>query len=168
MKRGRGAKFLCNSTQAMLITASWWAFIGVNSIRGCDIISAFFGRLKGKWKAVQLLQPMMVTVKLWRVSRERVIRIQWELKIQRTEAPVCELYGKKWHGMDVLATRFIPSLRLEGQAGESAAVRVIFSTYRSNYRASMWRRTIVLLPSFARYGRVVATHACEPFFSLWC
>ena len=136
MKRGRGAKFLCNSTQAMLITASWWAFIGVNSIRGCDIISAFFGRLKGKWKAVQLLQPMMVTSKLWRVSRERVIRIQWELRMrteiriqweQRTEAPVCELYGKKWHGMDVLATRFIPSLRLEGQAGESAAVRVIFS-----------------------------------------
>ena len=32
-----------------------------------------------------------------------------------------------------LATRFVPILRLEGQAGESAAMRVIFSTYRSNY-----------------------------------
>ena len=66
----------------------------------------------------------------------------------------------------VPATRFIPSLRLEGQAGESAAMRVIFSTYRSNYQASMWRRTIVLLPSLARYCRVVAVHAYEPFFSL--
>ena len=126
-EKGSGAKFLCNSTQAMSTPALWWALIGVNSIRGCDNISAFFGKLKGKWKAVQLLQPMMVTSKLWRVSRERVISIQWELKIQSTEAPVCELYGKKWHSMDVLATRFIPSLRLEGQAGESAAVRVIFS-----------------------------------------
>ena len=86
------------------------------------------------------------------------------LNSRYTKAPVCELYGKKWHSAPLRdsSTR----LRLEGQAGESAAVRVIFSTYRSNYRASMWRRTIVLLPSFARYGRAVATHACEPFFSL--
>ena len=55
------------------------------------------------------------------------------------------------------ATRFIPSLRLEGQAGESAAMRVISLTYRSNYQASMWRRTIVLLPSLARHHRVVVT-----------
>ena len=57
----------------------------------------------------------------------------------------------------VPATRFIPSLRLEGQAGESAAMRVISLTYRSNYQASMWRRTIVLLPSLARHHRVVVT-----------
>ena len=63
------------------------------------------------------------------------------------------------------ATRFIPSLRLEGQAGESVAMRVISLTYRSNYQASMWRRTIVLLPSLSRYRRVVATHAYEPFFA---
>ena len=55
------------------------------------------------------------------------------------------------------ATRFIPSLRLEGQAGESAAMRVISLTYRSNYQASMWRRTIDLLPSLARHHRVVVT-----------
>ena len=67
----------------------------------------------------------------------------------------------------VPATRFIPSLRLEGQAGESAAMRVIFSTYRSNYQASMWRRTIVLFSSLARYRSVVTTHAYEPIFSLW-
>ena len=42
---------------------------------------------------------------------------------------MCELYGKEWHSEDVLATRFIPSSRLEGQAGQSAAMRVIFSTF---------------------------------------
>ena len=77
MKKGRGANILCNLTQAMLTTASWGALIGVNSNTGCDNISAFFG--KGKWKAVQLLQPMEGTSELWRVSRERVISIQWEL-----------------------------------------------------------------------------------------
>ena len=44
---------------------------------------------------------------------------------------MCELYGKEWHSEDVLATRFIPSSRLEGQAGQSAAMRVIFSTFFS-------------------------------------
>ena len=38
------------------------------------------------------------------------------------EVPVFELYRKNWHSVDVLAMRFIPSLRLEGQAGESAAI----------------------------------------------
>ena len=33
-----------------------------------------------------------------------------EIQIQDTEAPVCELYGKKWHSVDVLAMSFIPSL----------------------------------------------------------
>ena len=64
----------------------------------------------------------------------------------------------------VPATRFIPSLKLEGQAGESAAMRVIFSTYRSNYQVSMWRRIIVLRPSLARFGKVAATHAYELTF----
>ena len=50
------------------------ALIGSNSITGCDNIAAFFG--KGKWKAVQLLQPMEGMSELWRVSRERVISIQ--------------------------------------------------------------------------------------------
>ena len=50
-----------------------------------------------------------------------------EISIQDTEAPVCELYGIKWHALNVLATRFTPSFRPEGQAGESAAMRVIFS-----------------------------------------
>ena len=62
------------------------------------------------------------TSEFWRVSRERVISIQRELYIPDTEAPVCELYGKKWQSVDVLDMRFIPSLRLEGQAGESAAI----------------------------------------------
>ena len=77
MKKGRGANIMCNSTQAMLTTASWGALLGVNSIIGCDNIAAFFG--KGKWKAIQLLQPMEGTSELWRVSRERVISIQREL-----------------------------------------------------------------------------------------
>ena len=77
MKNGRGANILCNLTQAMLTTALWGALTGVNSNTGCDNISAFFG--KGKWKAVQLLQPMEGTSELWRVSRERVMSIQWEL-----------------------------------------------------------------------------------------
>ena len=102
------------------------AFIGVNSITGLDKISAFFG--KGKWKAVQLLQPIEGTSELWPVSRERVISIPGELLIQDTETTVCQLYGKKWHTVDVLATRSTPSLRPKGQAGESAAMRVIFST----------------------------------------
>ena len=50
------------------------ALIGSNLIAGCDNIAAFFG--KGKWKAVQLLQPMEGMSELWRVSRERVINIQ--------------------------------------------------------------------------------------------
>ena len=55
MKKGRGANIICNSTQVMLTTASWGALLVVNSITGCDNIAAFFG--KGKWKAIQLLQP---------------------------------------------------------------------------------------------------------------
>ena len=77
MKKGRGANIICNSTQAMLTTASWGALIDVKSITGCDNISAFFG--KGKWKVVQLLQPVEGTSEVWRVSRERVISIQWAL-----------------------------------------------------------------------------------------
>ena len=77
MRKGRGANITCHSTQAMLTTASWEALVGVNSITGCNNISAVFG--KGKWKAVQLLQPMEGTSKLWRASREREISIQWEL-----------------------------------------------------------------------------------------
>ena len=53
------------------------ALIGVNSITGCDNIAAFLG--KGKWKPVQLLQPMEGMSELWRVSQKRVINIQWEL-----------------------------------------------------------------------------------------
>ena len=98
MKKGRGANVRCKSIAAKLTTASWGVLIGVNSTTGCDNITAFFG--KGRWKTVQL----------WRVSRERVISIQWELQIQDTEAPVCALYGKKWHSVDVLVLtmRFIP------------------------------------------------------------
>ena len=77
MKMGRGANIICNSTQAMLTTASWGALMGVKSNTGCGNISALFG--KGKWKAVQLLQPMEGTSELWRVSQKRVISIQWEL-----------------------------------------------------------------------------------------
>ena len=47
--------------------------IGVNSITGYDKISAFFG--KGKWKTVQLFQPMEGTPALWQVPHERVISI---------------------------------------------------------------------------------------------
>ena len=102
------------------------AFIGVNLITGLHNISAFFG--KGKWKALQLLQPIEGTSELWPVSQERVISIPGELLIQDTELPVCELYGKKWHTVHVLATRSTPGLRPEGQAGVSAAMRLIFST----------------------------------------
>ena len=131
MKGGRGANFLCNS------------------ITGCDNISTFFG--KGKWTAVQLLQPMEGTSELWRLSRERVSSIKWKLKIQDTGAPVCELYGKKWHSVDVLATRFIPSLRLEGQAGESAAVRVIFSALQEQLSSlNVKEKQLLLFLSLAR------------------
>ena len=131
----------------MLTTASWGALIGVNSITGCDNISAFFG--KGKWKAVQLLQPMRLGPsygeyrgKEWSVSSEN-----FTFKIRKHQCVNCtERSG------------IVRRLRLEGQAGESAAMRVIFLTYRSNYQASMWRKTIVLFPSLARYRTVVATH----------
>ena len=62
-------------------TASWGALTSVNSNTGCDNISAFFG--KGKWKAVQLLQPMEGTSELWRVSRERVSNGNFKFKIRR-------------------------------------------------------------------------------------
>ena len=76
------------------------ALIGINSITdtGLDNISAFFGN--GKWKAVELLQPMEGTSELW----------PGELLIQDPEAPVCEMYRRKWHTVDVLATRSTPSL----------------------------------------------------------
>ena len=61
--------------------------IGINSITdtGLDNIC------NGKWKAVELLQPMEGTSELWPVSRERVISIPGELLIQDPEAPVCEM-----------------------------------------------------------------------------
>ena len=46
---------------------------------------------------------------------------------------VYELYGNNWHALDVLATRFTPSLRPEGQAGESAAMWVIFSNLQEQW-----------------------------------
>ena len=77
---------------------------------------------------------------------------------------MCELYGKKWHSVDVLASRFIPSLRLEGQAGESAAMRVMFSTLHEQ----LFIRNVnnhCSAPLVRTLSRVV-TRAWEPFFSL--
>ena len=56
MKKGRGANIICNSDPGDVDHCFIRSLIGVNSITGCDKISDFFG--KGKWKAVQLLQPM--------------------------------------------------------------------------------------------------------------
>ena len=53
--------------------------------------------------------------------------------------------------MDVLATRFIPSLRLEGQAGESAAVRVIFSALQEQLSSlNVKEKQLLLFLSLAR------------------
>ena len=86
------------------------ALKGINSITdtGLDNISAFFGN--GKWKEVELLQPMEGASESWPVSRERVISIPGELLIQDPEAPVSEMYRSKWHTVDVLATRSTLSL----------------------------------------------------------
>ena len=110
------------------------AVISKNSITdtGLDNISAFFGN--GKWKAVELLQPMEGASELWPVSRERVISIPGELLIQDPEAPVGEMYRSKWHTVDVLATRSTPSLsgrkvKLENLPPCESSFRL----YRSNY-----------------------------------
>ena len=77
---------------------------------------------------------------------------------------MCELYGKKWHSVDVLASRFIPSLRLEGQAGESAAMRVMFSTLHEQLLIRNVKNHCSA-PLVRTLSRVV-TRAWEPFFSL--
>ena len=81
------------------------------------------------------------------------------------EVPVCELYRKNWHSVDVLAMRFIPSLRLEGQAGESAAIWVIFFTFQEQLSSINVKKNHCSAPLVGTLSRVVATHA---FFSLWC
>ena len=78
---------------------------------------------------------------------------------------MCELYGKKWHSVDVLAVRFIPSLRLEGQAGESAAMRVMFSTLQEQLLIRNVKKNHCSAPLVRTLSRVV-TRAWEPFFSL--
>ena len=75
MKREEARTF-CETPPGNVYHCIRRALIGVNSITGLDNISAFFG--KGKWKAVQLLQPMEGTSELWPVSRERVISIPGE------------------------------------------------------------------------------------------
>lgn len=74
------------------------AIIGVHAITGCDTISAFSS--KGKGKAVQLLQ-----------CNERYARAtanigeEWivpEGTFKDTEALVCQLYEKKYQSADVL------------------------------------------------------------------
>ena len=75
-----------------------------------------------------------------------------------------ELYGKKWHSVDVLASRFIPSLRLEGQAGESATMRVMFSTLHEQLLIRNVKNHCSA-PLVRTLSRVV-TCAWEPFFSL--
>ena len=72
---------------------------------------------------------------------------------------MCKLYGKKWHSVDVLATRFIPSLRLEGQAGESAAMRVIFSTLQEQLSSLNVKENNCYAPLVGTLSRVLATHA---------
>ena len=70
---------------------------------------------------------------------------------------MCGLYGKKWHGVDVLATRFDPSLRLEGQAGESATMRVIFSTLQEQLSSLNLKKNHCSSPLVGTLSRVVAT-----------
>ena len=82
-----------------------------------------------------------------------------EIQIQDTEAPVCELYGKKWYSVDVLAMRLIPSLRQEGQAGESAAIWVIFSTLQEQLSGLNVKKNHCSAPLVGTLSRVVATHA---------
>ena len=72
---------------------------------------------------------------------------------------MCELYGKKWHNVDVLAKRFIPSLRLEGQAGESAAIWVIFLTLQEQLSSLNVKTNHCSAPLVGTLSRVVATHA---------
>ena len=78
---------------------------------------------------------------------------------------MCELYGKKWHSMDALVSRFIPSLRLEGQTRESAAMRVMFSTLQEQLLIRNVKKNHCSAPPVRTLSRVV-TRAWEPFFSL--
>ena len=71
------------------------------------------------------------------------------LNSRYTKAPVCELYGKKWHSAPLRdsSTR----LRLEGQAGESAAVRVIFSALQEQLSSlNVKEKQLLLFLSLAR------------------
>ena len=68
---------------------------------------------------------------------------------------MCELHGKKWHSVDVLASRFIPSLRLEGQAGESAAMRVMFSTLQEQLLIRNVKKNHCSAPLVRTLSRVV-------------
>ena len=61
--------------------------------------------------------------------------------------------------MDVLAMRFIPSLRLEGQAEESATIRVIFSTLQEQLPSLNVKKNHCSAPLVGTLSRVVATDA---------
>ena len=81
-----------------------------------------------------------------------------EIQIQDKEAPVCELYGKKWQcGCACYAIH--PKLKLEGQAGESAAVWVTFSTLQEQLSSLNVKKNHFSAPLVGTLSRVVATHA---------
>ena len=156
MKKGRGVNFLCNSTQAMLTTASWWALIGVNSITGCDNMSAFFGKLKGKWKKSS---PASATNdgdarvmaeyrgKEWSVSNEN-------LKFNIRKHP-CVNYTERSGIVWMCLLRDSWKVKLENLPPCESSFRL----YRSNYRASMWGKNNRYAPLVGTLSRVLATHA---------
>lgn len=129
------------------------AIIGVHAITGCDTISAFSS--KGKGKAVQLLQ-----------CNERYARAtanigeEWivpEGTFKDTEALVCQLYEKKYQ-MCCSMRSIIPETE-KSSPGPFAAMRVIFTTSRdksklssTNLEKSHLSSSVNPLPSWARLG----------------
>ena len=67
----------------------------------------------------------------------------------------CQLYGKKWHRVDVLAMRFIRSLRPECQAGESAAIWVIIFTFQEQLSSLNVKKNHCSAPLVGTLSRVV-------------
>ena len=77
---------------------------------------------------------------------------------------MCELYGKKWHSVDVLAMKFIPSwkVKLENLPPYESS----FLTLQEQLSSLNVKKKHCSAPLVGTLSRVVATHAYEPFFGL--
>ena len=156
MKKGRGAKTRIMELSIVLNTLEKQldpgmdkhcftkALIGVHAMTGCDTISAFCG--KGKGKAVQLLQRNERYVRAiasigeeWAVSEET---------FKDTEAIGNRLYGKKCQSVDVLRYEIHCARggRVEPEALPPCKSSLRLHLTRANYQAAIWRRAIVQLP----------------------